>query len=139
MATGDGPKTVSHDPSDYASFIIYIKNGNPACERIKDMCSSHSDFIIQDVDMIRTNKPPWLTGVPTVVRLPSYDVVTGSAAIETVKIFLETRINGITSEFSSTVPSASLSVDDLQIQSDPRYEDREKESLCLEDMMRRRK
>lgn len=85
METPSQTPKVSENPLDYLSMVIYVRRNVPICERLISLTSSHLDIHIQDVDTIKGSKPAWLTGVPTVITLPSRAVTTGSQAMATVE------------------------------------------------------
>ena len=89
-----GKAEVSDNPLDYLSMIIYVKESVHVCEQIKYLVSNRMDILLQNVETIE-QKPDWLTGVPTVVFLPSRQVLTGTRALNAVKDYCETSMQGI--------------------------------------------
>lgn len=84
---------MSDDPLDFASFIVYLKRkGN---DELRALCADHSELVLQCVEDIEStagaSKPPWLRGVPTVVRLPGYEIITGTQALEAIRKWAATR------------------------------------------------
>lgn len=89
---------ISENPLDYVQLILYVRKGVPACEQLLAQVCDRMDVLIQDVDNIQGDRPPWLRGVPTVVQMPERRVLTGSRAIECVQQELESGIRGICAE-----------------------------------------
>lgn len=89
-----GKAEVSDNPLDYLSMIIYVKEAVHVCEQIKSLVANRMDILIQNVETIE-RKPDWLTGVPTVVFLPSRQVLTGTRALNAVKDYCESSMQGI--------------------------------------------
>ena len=85
---------VSEDQLDFAAFIVYLRRkGAGASEELRSLCVDHSELVLQyveEVDM-RGARPEWLKGVPTVVKLPSYEVFTGTGALHAVKTWAAAR------------------------------------------------
>ena len=55
---------------DYKDFIVYIKPGDPPCEKLIELMSQRGlleDAIVQDALLIK-QRPPWLTGVPILIH-----------------------------------------------------------------------
>lgn len=89
--SSDAPSsTVSNDPLDFASFIVYLlkhrkPNETDELRALRDMCHTHPEIVVRYVDEIKpVDRPAWLRGVPTVVSLPTYAISTGSTAIQQV-------------------------------------------------------
>ena len=74
----------SEDPLDFVRLVLYVRRGVPACEQLLAHVSDRMDVLIQDVDSIEGQKPHWLRGVPTVVKMPERQVLTGSHALQCV-------------------------------------------------------
>lgn len=135
---------VSDDPSHYAKFVIYIKRNITVCEELRNLCLPHNDIIIQEIDHIQGQKPAWLLGVPTVIKLPEYSVYTGTEALTMVRKYLSETITPITSDHINNIGGTQIAennISDLPLRSDPRYDETPPENLgkiSLEDMMRRR-
>ena len=63
-------KQVSDNELDYVDFILYYRKGVQQSEKlIPFLADNHLEVRIVDVDSIPI-KPPWLTGVPTVIINP---------------------------------------------------------------------
>lgn len=153
-APAETARQVSANEIDYASFVLYVKQGVSACELLRRLAAKSNDVIVQDVEQIRGARPPWLKGVPSLVRLKDYQLFTGTAAIQALKTHLSAGIQGIGSDFgarSSRTPAALDDFDDapaavggfdLRLASDERYSDAPKEKnlggMNLESMMRLR-
>ena len=101
-APASAAKKVSEDPMDYASLILYVKRGVPVCEELLGFLAGRLDVIVQDVDGISGQRPPWLKGVPTAVELPHYNVLTGTQAVKAVQSLSENSIQGV----GSALPGA---------------------------------
>ena len=78
-------RQVSSNPMDFASMILYVKKGVPACDRLLQLASRVNDVIIQEVDNIQGPRPAWLRGVPTLVELPSFKLKTGTEALKAME------------------------------------------------------
>ena len=87
-------KEVSDNPLDYLSMIVYIKDGVQICEQIKNLVAPRLDILVQNVDMIKEQRPTWLTGVPTVVMLPSRQILTGTKAVQVVSEACQETMQG---------------------------------------------
>jgi hypothetical protein len=100
---------VSSNPLDYLAMILYVKDGVPACDRLKAQASARMDVLVQNVDLIQGEKPSWLTGVPTVVLLPSRTIVTGTGAIKEVAELCQSSLAGVNG-FHSGLSGNSASI-----------------------------
>jgi hypothetical protein len=89
---------ISDDPLDFVQLVLYVRRGVPACEQLLAHVSDRLDVLIQDVDIIEGDKPPWLRGIPTVVKMPERQVLTGSRAIECVLREIGGGISGISAD-----------------------------------------
>lgn len=140
---------------DYAKYVLYYRRNVAACEKLLSLAVRSQEVLIQDVDQIVGPRPPWLRGVPTLVALPSYQLHTGTEAIQTLSRFLNGGIQGValgTVGSAVGVGSAGASLSDdfddvgggtapaLPRATDSRYEEAPKEAplASLEEMMRRR-
>jgi len=144
-------RRVSSDPVDYASFILYVKRGVPACERLARLAAPRQDVIVQDVERLR-ERPSWLRGVPTLVALPDYVVHTGTAAVQALEAFLARDIGGVSGAAAGAAGAARAAPLDgdepgggfgglFCIEEDDRYQEKpssRSEGLSLEEMLRRR-
>lgn len=152
---------VSSDPMDYAKFVLYLKRGVPACDRVAALARTRQEVIVQEIDKI-ASRPEWLRGVPTLVELPQYALFTGTGAIERLREHIASSIDGIgPSQVCSLGGAAAASagagapLEELEegpaplpggrasVYPDPRYEDAPTEKKqdmgsTLEDMLRRR-
>lgn len=154
---GEAPRQVSSNEIDYASFVMYVKKGNAACDLLRTLASKSNDVIIQDVERLQGPRPEWLRGVPSLVRLSDYQLFTGTNSIQELKRHLSAGVHGIggdfvargaasgggsalLEDFDSESPSAVRGFD-LRL-GDERYIDHPKEKnaggLNLEHMLRRR-
>ena len=86
---------VSENPLDYLSMIVYVRRGHPTCEQLVALVSSRMDVLVQDVDNLQGDVPPWLRGVPTIVQLPGREVMTGTKAMDTVEALCERDLMGV--------------------------------------------
>jgi hypothetical protein len=156
----DGGRRVSSNEIDYAAFVLYVKQGVPACEHLRRLAAQSHDVIVQDVGQIQGPRPGWLKGVPSLVRLKDYALFTGTKAIGALESHLSSGVQGIGGAFgapgggaaagSSTLlrdlegeaPAAPRGGFDLRLASDDCYADAPKEKsaggLNLESMMRLR-
>lgn len=154
----DGERRVSSNEIDYASFVLYVKRGVPACEHLRRLAAKAHDVIVQDVDQIQGPRPGWLKGVPSLVRLTDYALSTGTKAIEALEAHLSSGVQGIGGDFgarggvagSSTLledlegegPGVQPGAFELRLAGDDRYADAPKEKnaggLNLESMLRLR-
>lgn len=136
---------VSDNPLDYLAFIVYVKRNVPICAQLQAQLGDDMEVMIQDVDSIQGARPPWLKGVPTVVRLPGREVLTGTAALEALQQ-RQTSIRGV--ESSGAAPAAItepqsfsslFTMEDPPIE-DARYQDKSAKlpPSSLEELMRRR-
>jgi len=141
---------------DYAKFVLYYRKGIPACEKLLSLAVRSQEVLIQDVDNIVGQRPTWLCGVPTLVALPSYQLHTGTEAIQVLMRFLNSGIQGMAMGMvgagvgvGSSGASLSEDFDDmgrsgaapvLPRSADSRYDEAPKEApvASLEEMMRKR-
>jgi hypothetical protein len=91
------PAKVSENPLDYASYMVYLRRGLPACDRLWSLCAAHDDVIVQDVDRLEVARPDWLVGVPTVVRLADYNITCGTDAVQCLETHFASKISGVAS------------------------------------------
>jgi hypothetical protein len=147
-------RRVSANEIDYAKYVLYVRKGIPACERLLGLAAQSLDVIVQDVDNISGPKPAWLRGVPSLVELPGFKLSTGTEALEAMEAHVRLGIQGMPTGLFGGSAGASLSEDqgaqgglarmglDLTISGDKRYEDAPRErnagGSSLEEMMRRR-
>lgn len=128
------------DPLEYAAFIVYAKRrgATPVNDRIKALCGDYQqELILQFVeDISLSDRPSWLRGVPTVVRLPSYAITVGTRALEEVEKWAVGRPKAVGQQENAPggVPLASSFSDPLAAEEEQdvsRY-------TSLEDLLRRR-
>ena len=144
-------RQVSTNDIDYAKYVLYVRKGIPSCDHLVRLSSKCLDVIVQDVDKITGPKPPWLKGVPSLVQLPNFKLLTGTEALNAMEAHTRLGVQGMPTGFlGGARAGASLTEDDvlsggalgfgLSISNDDRYEDtpRERNSggASLEDMMR---
>ena len=147
-------RQVSANEIDYAKYVLYVRKGIPSCDHLVRLSSKCLDVIIQDVDKITGPKPPWLKGVPSLVQLPGFKLLTGTEALKAMDAHVRQGIQGMPGGFMGQHGSsagAPLVEDegvsgrmgfDLNISNDDRYEDAPRErnagGASLEEMMRLR-
>jgi hypothetical protein len=152
-APGDA-KHVSSNDMDYAKFVLYVRPGLPSCEPALRKAAQCQDIIVQDVDKIKGPRPAWLRGVPTLVAVPSFALLTGLPAIRALDEHVNGGVQGLTMGLvpGGTSVGAPLSEDEVggaatqfripTIHSEERYEDAPKDKnhggTTLEEMLRRR-
>ncbi len=88
-------RVVSENPLDYVALVLYVRRRVPACDTLVALAAKRLDVLVQDVDSIQGEKPPWLKGVPTVVTLPDRSVLQGTRAMEAVQKLCETSAQGV--------------------------------------------
>jgi hypothetical protein len=99
------------DPKYYADMILYYKKGHPACDSLKNEVLPYNEVILQDVSEIPPDqRPSWLVGVPTVVVLPSYDILTGTDAVQFVRNWQHSKPQA-TEPMNATVRTAPIGHD----------------------------
>lgn len=86
---------MSGNPLDYLSMIVYIRRGHAACEQLIAKVSDRMDVLVQDVDTLQGELPPWLRGVPTVVQLPGREVMVGTKAVDAVESLCARDLLGV--------------------------------------------
>ena len=59
---------VSENPLDYLTMILYVRRGHAVCDQLQLQVAKRMDVLVQDVDQLDGQAPPWLLGVPTAVR-----------------------------------------------------------------------
>ena len=125
-------KKVSDNALDYAAFIVYYQKKHEASDKLVAMCAPFGpEIILQDIlDIAKDARPAWLTGVPTVVSLPSYVIHRGSAAIAAIQDWSDGQLGGMEPKPKgsvSLVPSAPLTASDQKsmplLAEDARYSD----------------
>ena len=148
-------RSVSTNEIDYAKYVLYVRKGIPACDRLLGLAAQCLDVIVQDVDKIAGPKPAWLRGVPSLVQLPDFKLSTGTEALKAMEAHVRLGVQGMPTGLFGGSAGASLSEDqgvqgglaarmglDLTISGDERYEDapreRNKGGASLEEMMRPR-
>ena len=91
-------KRVSSDPLAYARYVRYLRRGHPPCEEILKRVASRQDVVVQDVSQMEpAARPRWLVGVPSLVELPSYALLTGTNALNAIKERTCDEIKGVDS------------------------------------------
>jgi len=154
-------RRVSPNDIDYAKFVLYVRRGVTACDVLVRMASRCNDVIVQDVDKISGPRPEWLRGVPSLVLLPGFDLLTGTRAMQAMEAHLRTGVQGFPAgllggqvgcagapleedEMGGGGPAAGAAMRfGLAVSPDERYEDAPRERTMagvasLEDMMRQR-
>jgi hypothetical protein len=141
-------KVVSTEALDYAQFIIYYKKANSACDKILEaVVDYHGEVILQNVDeMTRDKRPSWLLGIPTVVKLPEYNIFRGTEALNLVEEWCSRQLSGTKNVISgvsgdnSNIPTSDLSNWELPLFKTSKYEEQPpcEDSNPLEELMRRR-
>lgn len=152
-------RQVSSNEIDYAKYVLYVRKGIPSCDSLVRLSSKCLDIIVQDVDKINGPKPAWLKGIPSLVELPDFKLLTGTAALKAMEAHVKLGVQGMPAGLGgggrSCSAGASLTEDDdlsggggggmgfgISISPDERYEDGPKDKnrggASLEDMMRLR-
>ena len=156
MDTQSFNRKVSENPLDYASLVLYVKKGVPACNKLLDLAKKQDAIFIQDVDAIQGVRPSWLKGVPTIVDLSNYMVYTGTRSLSFLQEHIEqSTIKGFSRSSSEIDPTAHCpgslvfssclpDQDDgreenlrVALYLDPNTPDNDKK-MTLEDMVKRR-
>jgi hypothetical protein len=122
------------DPLDYATFIVYLKRkGN---DELRRLCADHSELVLQCVEDIEHagTKPSWLRGVPTVVRLPSYEILTGTQALDAIRKWASSRPKAMGMAQPSSVGASLMGPESLAADG----EDPVSGFSSLEELLRRR-
>lgn len=142
-----GAALVSDDPLDFAEFIVYMRkkrkpNETQEQQAFREACQDHPEIVIKYVEEIaHRDYPPWLTGVPTVVSLPSFDVSTGTKAMQKILKWSAKRPMGTQAmSHSGSVLSAPLQMVGDLIPPEERDDDSSQLSSCtsIEELLRRR-
>lgn len=81
---------MSEEPLDYVSLVLYVKRGVPLCERLLLELAGDLSVAVQDIDAV-PERPDWLRGVPTCVRMPGGKVLVGSEAVKAVRAHCASR------------------------------------------------
>jgi hypothetical protein len=148
-------RQVSANDIDYAKYVLYVRKGIPSCDHLVRLASQCLDIIVQDVDRINGPKPPWLRGVPSLVQLPGFKLLTGTEALKAMEAHVRQGIQAMPGGFIGSRGGAAAGTSlveeegvsgrmgfDLNISNDDRYEDAPRErnagGSSLEDMMRLR-
>lgn len=147
-------RRVSANEIDYAKYVLYVRKGIPSCDRLLGLAAECLDVIVQDVDKIVGPKPAWLRGVPSLVQLPGFRLITGTEALKTMEAHVRSGIQGMPTGLFGGSAGAALSEEQGGgngfvgrlgiglVNGDERYEDAPKErsggGASLEEMMRRR-
>ena len=121
---------MSQNEVDYAKFILYYSKDNPASDGLLKTCAPFtSEFILQDVNLLKKPYPTWLKGTPTVVTLPNYTVHRGTQAIKAVREWCENQVNGIQGRNIGMSHAQSAQLEQVQsgemplLEMDTRYSD----------------
>ena len=101
-------KQVSQDPMDFVSIILYVRKGIPTCDQLVRAAAPHMDVLVQDVDALQCERPGWLRGVPTAVKIPDYTIHAGSKAIQVISEKCEEGVQGMGAEVTSAPSASSL-------------------------------
>jgi hypothetical protein len=151
--TAEEARSVSANEIDYAKYVLYVRRGIPACDRLLGLAAQCLDVIVQDVDKIVGARPAWLRGVPSLVQLPGFKLITGTEALKTMEAHVRLGVQGMPTGLFGGSAGASLAEEPgqgeraplglgLALGGDERYEDAPKErgpgGASLEEMMRRR-
>jgi hypothetical protein len=79
--------------SEFKTYLLYIVpsdgNSQKALELVQQSHELQPDVWVQDVRLLKPPLPPWLNGVPTVVRRSSGEVYKGTACLQ----FLQDCVN----------------------------------------------
>jgi len=150
-AVAEEARQVSANEIDYAKYVLYVRKGIPSCDRLLGLAAECLDVIVQDVDKIAGPRPAWLRGVPSLVQLPGFRLVTGTEALKTMEAHVRSGIQGMPTGLFGGSAGAALSEEQGGgsfvgrlgiglVNGDERYEDAPKErgGTSLEEMMRRR-
>jgi hypothetical protein len=82
---------VSDRDIDYKSAILYFSDKSAISLQLRSLLEEFADVHLQDVRDL-AERPPWLTGVPTLVTLPGLEVYKGSNAVERTKEWVRSRV-----------------------------------------------
>ena len=126
------PGLVSDDPTHYSTYAVYFMDHDPACEELRNLVGDRTDVLFKNVAEIpRDRRPPWLSGVPTVVRIADFAVLRGTAALNELRQWRDSELKG--PQGSGGCGSAALGfplqgeLREQQVGEDPRYaEEKEK-------------
>ena len=149
---------MSQNPMDFVSAILYTRRGIAVCEQLANEVAPHLDILVQDVDALTCERPPWLRGVPTVVSVPDYNIYTGSQAVAFLQAKCAAAPQGAQTSTTSVAPvradqeprasafddlfsCSDVVEDEAPVSNDARYADKPREKIpasTLEDMLRQR-
>jgi hypothetical protein len=85
---------VSDKDIDYKAMVLYYSSVSAPSMELRDMLIHYPEVHLQDVRAL-TDKPKWLTGVPTLVLLPSLEVFKGSRAVVEAEEWVKTRVRPV--------------------------------------------
>ena len=86
---------VSENPLDYLTMILYVRRGHAVCDQLQLQVAKRMDVLVQDVDQLDGQAPPWLLGVPTAVLLPGREVLYGTQALHAVEALCTRDVPGV--------------------------------------------
>lgn len=76
-------------PSEFKSYLLYIvpaeANSQKALEMVQQSHELQQDIWVQDVRMLNPPLPPWLNGVPIMVKRATGEVFKGTACLDFVQ------------------------------------------------------
>jgi hypothetical protein len=85
---------VSDNDIDYKSMVLYYSHVSAPSMELREMLSYYPEVHLQDVRTL-PDKPKWLTGVPTLVLLPTLEMFKGSRAVDKAGEWVKTRVRPV--------------------------------------------
>ena len=73
-------------------MVLYVKPGDPVSMQAQQMVGDFQEILVQDVTQIN-QRPQWLSGVPTVVKVSDNTVYTGIHAFQILSSYITTIKN----------------------------------------------
>jgi len=77
----------ANGPLDKKVMVLYVQPGEPISMQAYQMVVDYPEILIQDANKI-IPRPPWLTGVPTVVRVQDRAVFPGPMAFQVLQMYI---------------------------------------------------
>ena len=92
-------------PSEFKSYLLYIVpaevNSKKALQMVQQNHELQQDIWVQDVRMLNPPLPPWLNGVPIMVKRATGEVYKGTACLDFVRECSDSTVTYLGSQSGS--------------------------------------
>ncbi len=99
-----GGANEAQSPLDKKIMVLYVKPGDPVSMQAWQMVADYPEILVQDASQIQP-RPPWLTGVPTVVQISDRRVFAGPEAFRTLSVYINNLKVASGAQSSMVVPT----------------------------------